>query len=70
MLDKMKDRDKSSELFKSTQQSNNKTDDYYDAMHKDSLIMQQEILNPIAFVGSNNTDILYYYQSTKAPDAK
>ena len=64
----MKDRDKSSEVFKSTQKSNNKADDYYDAMHKDSLIMKQDILNPIAFAGSNNADILYYHQYTKAPD--
>ena len=61
---------KSIKLFTSTQQSYNKRDDYYDAMHKDDLMMKQYILNTIAFSASNNADTLYYHQDMKAPDAK
>ena len=36
-------------------------------MHKYSLRMQQDMLIPIAFDASNNTDTLKYHQSIMAP---
>ena len=57
---------KSIKLFTSTQQSYDKRDDYYDAMHKDNLMMKQYILNTIAFSASNNADTLYYHQDMKS----
>ena len=60
MADKMRDRNK----------SNTYHDDYYDAMHKDNLQMQEYILNPIVFSEINNVNNLYYNQAMKAPDAR
>jgi hypothetical protein len=42
---------------------------YYEAMHEDDLILQDEMLHPFAFVARQNKDTLYYDQAMSAPDA-
>ena len=39
-------------------------------MHKENLSIQQDMLNPVAFVASNNADTHYYHQAMKALDTK
>ena len=50
------------------QQSNKERDNYYDAMHKDYLRIQEDILNSIVISAIKNTDNLYYHQSMKSPN--
>ena len=57
-------------VFTSTYQLNEYCNYYYDTIHEDDLRMQEDMLNPIALVASNNADNLYYQQSMKAPDAR
>ena len=38
-------------------------------MHKDNLRMQQDMLNIISLLESNNADTIYYHQAMKDPDA-
>ena len=66
----MRERNKSIDLFKSTHQSNKDLNDYYDAMHEDDLMMQEDMLNTIVFATSNNADNLYYRQAMKARNAR
>ena len=70
MVEKMRDSDKSSEVFNSMQQSNEKRNDYYDTMHKEKLRTKKDVIKPIGFSASNNTNTLYYQQSMKAPDVR
>ena len=70
MLEKIRESNKSSKFFTSTQESNDKCGDCYDVMYKGDLRMQQDTLNTIAFAAINNTETLYYYQSMNSPDLK
>ena len=65
MVEKMRDRNNASKAFTKMQQSNEKREDYYDEINKDNLSMQEDMLNPISFVASNNTYNLYYHQGMK-----
>ena len=69
MAEKMRDNDKSRKVFTSKQKSNKERGDYYDAMHKNDLRMQENNLNPISFTKINNMDNLYYHKAMKAPGA-
>ena len=48
-----------------TTQKSNEHKVYYDAMHEDYHKMQDDMLNMVAFVASNNADTMYYYQVMK-----
>ena len=65
---KIRERKKSSKVFTSMQQSNKERDNYYDAMHKDYLRIQEDILNSIVISAIKNTDNLYYHQAMKSPN--
>ena len=59
MVEKMRERYKSSKVFMSMQQSNKERDDYYDAMHEDELSIQEYMMNSIALAANNNVYNLY-----------
>ena len=69
MAEKMRGRDKWSEVLSSTQKSNKGRDNYYDIMQKDDLRMQEDVLKTIDFTTIKNADNLYYHQAMKAPNA-
>ena len=39
-------------------------------MHKEKLRTKKDVIKPIGFSASNNTNTLYYQQSMKAPDVR
>ena len=41
---------------------------YYEAMHEDDYLLQDEMMNPIAFMANSNQDTMYFHQAMKAPD--
>jgi hypothetical protein len=41
---------------------------YYEAMHEEDYLLQDEMLNPIAFLAGSNEDTMYFHQAMKAPD--
>jgi hypothetical protein len=41
---------------------------YYEAMHEEEYLLQDEMLNPIAFLAGSNEDTMYFHQAMKAPD--
>jgi hypothetical protein len=41
---------------------------YYEAMHEEEYLLQDEMLNPIAFLTGSNEDSMYFHQAMKAPD--
>jgi hypothetical protein len=41
---------------------------YYEAMHEEEYLLQDEMLNPIAFLAGSNEDTIYFHQAMKAPD--
>ena len=59
VVEKMRERYKSSKVFMSMQQSNKERDDYYDAMHEDELSIQEYMMNSIALAANNNVYNLY-----------
>ena len=66
----MRESNKSRGVFTLTQQSNENSNDYNDAMNKDNLSMQEYMLNTIELASRNNTNNLYYHQSIKVPNAR
>ena len=43
-------------------------EEYYEALHEDDYILQDEMKDPIAFKASSDPDNMYYHQAIKAPD--
>jgi hypothetical protein len=43
---------------------------YYKAMHQEDYLLQDEMMNPVAFMASSNQDTMYFHQAMKAPDRK
>jgi hypothetical protein len=43
---------------------------YYEAMHEEDYLLQDEMMNPIAFLSQANQDTMYFDQAMKAPDSK
>jgi hypothetical protein len=43
---------------------------YYEAMHEDDYLLQDEMMNPVAFMASSNQDAMYFHQAMKALDQK
>jgi hypothetical protein len=43
---------------------------YYDAMHEDDYLLQDEMMNPVTFMASSNQETMYFHQAMKAPDRK
>jgi hypothetical protein len=43
---------------------------YYDAMHDADYLLQDEMMNPVAFITFSNQDTMYFHQAMKAPDRK
>jgi hypothetical protein len=43
---------------------------YYDAMHEADYLLQDEMMNPVAFITFSNQDTMYFHQAMKAPDRK
>ena len=41
---------------------------YYDVLHEDDYIMQDQMCDPIAFKASSDPDTMYYHQAMTAPD--
>jgi hypothetical protein len=41
---------------------------YYEAMHEDDYLLQDEMQNPVAFLAHANKDTMYFHQAMKAPD--
>jgi hypothetical protein len=39
---------------------------YYDAMHEEDYLLQDEMMNPVAFMASSNQDTMYFHQAMKA----
>jgi hypothetical protein len=37
-------------------------------MHEEEYLLQDEMLNPIAFLTGSNEDTMYFHQAMKAPD--
>ena len=43
---------------------------YYDAMHEDDYLLQEQMFDPVSFMTHANQDVMYYHQAMKAPDSK
>ena len=41
---------------------------YYEAMHQDDYLLQDEMTNPIAFMAHSNKDTMYFHEAMQAPD--
>jgi hypothetical protein len=39
-------------------------------MHKHNYLLQDEMMNPVAFMASSNQDAMYFHQAMKAPEQK
>ena len=42
---------------------------YYDAMHEEDFILQDEMKDPVSFVATSNKDTMYWHQAMKQSDA-
>jgi hypothetical protein len=42
---------------------------YYEAMHEDDSLLQNEMMNPIAFLSHANKDTMSFHEAMQAPDA-
>ena len=58
MVEKIRDSNKASKVFRSIHESNEDRNGYYDSMHEDDMIIEEDMLNPISFGASNNMDNL------------
>ena len=70
MSKKIRERDKSSEVFTSKHKSNEYHYNYHDATHEDNLIIQEDMLNPIYLAASNSAGNIYYHQAINSLDAR
>ena len=70
MAEKMRESDKSNEVFTSMQKSKKYCEDYYYAMHEDNLRIKESMLNPIELAASNNADNLYCRKSMEATNTR
>jgi hypothetical protein len=43
---------------------------YYDALHQEDYRIQDDMINPIAFLAKTDADTMYYHQAMRAPDRK
>ena len=43
---------------------------YYDALHEDDYLLQDEMADPIAFIARSDPDTMYFHQAMKQPDRK
>jgi hypothetical protein len=55
-------------MIKSREQGNVTFQAYYEAMHQDDYLLQDQMQNPIAFMASTNQDTMYFHQAMQAPD--
>jgi hypothetical protein len=55
-------------MIESREQGNVAFQAYYDAMHQDDYLLQDQMQNPIAFMASTNQDTMYFHQAMQAPD--
>ena len=55
-------------MIESREQSNVAFQAYYEAMHQEDYLLQDQMQNPIAFMASTNQDTMYFHQAMKAPD--
>ena len=51
--------------FKSTIEDH---EEYYEVLHQDDYLLQDQMLDPIAFKASSDRDTMYYHQAMNAPD--
>ena len=42
---------------------------YYDALHEDDYLLQDQMSDPISFLAKTDADTMYYHQAMKEPDA-
>ena len=45
-------------------------DDYYDAMHEEDYLLQEQMRNPVSFLASKTGGTMYYDQAMRQPDAE
>ena len=57
-------------MKESLEQQNIAFQAYYKAMHQDNYLLQDQMLNPVAFLASTNQDTVCFHQAMKAPDRK
>ena len=41
---------------------------YYEALHEDDYVLQEKMMDPIAFKANGDPDNMYYHQAIRAPD--
>ena len=42
---------------------------YYDVLHQEDYLLQDQMQDPISFVATSNKDTMYWHQAMKQPDA-
>jgi hypothetical protein len=43
-------------------------EDYYDALHEDEYRVQDQMIDPVAFLAKRDEETMYFHQAMKAPD--
>ena len=56
-------------MQESIEQCNLAFQSYYEVMHQDDYLLQDEMLNPVAFMAAGNKDTMYFDQAMREPDA-